>query len=121
MTPKERVLKALRREVPDSVPRCFYDITIDNCNATTIEFFRQKTGKRYQRMFLVECSVQSNGRVLCFDMMGNPMECGSVPSKATLPVTDNPVYLVAADIAGLRLALERARVRVYGDLAEPRR
>lgn len=38
-TPRERVLKVLRGEVPDSVPRGLYDVAIDNYNATTVEFF----------------------------------------------------------------------------------
>jgi len=51
MNSRERVLAVLNRKIPDSVPHALYDVAIDIYNDSTIELFREKTGKHPRDCF----------------------------------------------------------------------
>ena len=51
MTSRERVLKVINGEVPDSVPRGLYDVAINAYNDSTIELFQKKMGKHPRDCF----------------------------------------------------------------------
>ncbi|MBI3947626.1 MAG: hypothetical protein HY321_17025 [Armatimonadetes bacterium] len=51
MNSRERVQAVLRHRVPDSVPHGLYDVTIENYNDTTLEFFQKMTGKHPRDCF----------------------------------------------------------------------
>lgn len=51
MNSRERLLAVLAGKVPDSVPRCLYDVAIGTYNDTTIELFAKKTGSHPSEYF----------------------------------------------------------------------
>lgn len=51
MNGRERIRRVLRRDLPDSVPRALYDVAISHYNDTTLELFREKTGKHPRDCF----------------------------------------------------------------------
>lgn len=51
MRSRERVMTVLCGGIPDVVPHALYDVAIDTYNDTTIDRFREKTGKHPRDVF----------------------------------------------------------------------
>ena len=95
MNSRERVLTVLRGGIPDVVPHALYDVAIETYNNSTIDFFREKTGKHPRDAFDHDLQGIGVGRRPCPEEWRERIRDASTPDgfhalmRDWWPTTDN--------------------------------
>ena len=99
MTPRERVQRVLRRELPDSVPRALYGVAINAYNDSTLELFERRMGKHPRDCFRHDVrGVGTTSRTVTEDWTRAVRDIASVDDVARLMDDWTPSATDAADL-----------------------